>query len=314
MSLTLINTNNNKRQNSMVKTDSKTSQWHAFLDLTLASTLRGVVLKSCAHQGPLYVQKPFYPEGKDLAHLYILHPPGGLVSGDTLNFSCHQEANAHLLLTTPGAGRVYRARQDKSLQSQNNLFHVGESASLEWLPQETILYPDANTKLMTQVDLAKNAHFIGWEVTCFGLPASDQTFTSGQVSQTFEIRQQGQIKFREKNLINKNSFHLLSQQAGFNQQSVNALMVAGPCINEPNKPQETNTLDRVINALQQDCEHLNQAQTHAMASVSLTGEFLLIRYLGDSSEQAKQLFLSCWQKIRPFLLNRDACIPRIWAT
>jgi urease accessory protein len=59
---------------------------------------------------------------------------------------------------------------------------------------------------------------------------------------------------------------------------------------------------------------LNQAKTQAMASVSLTGEFLLIRYLGDSSEQAKQLFLHCWQKIRPLLLNRDACIPRIWAT
>lgn len=314
MSLTLVNTDDTQYQDSAIEMNRSSSQWHAFLDLKLALTQRGVALKTSAHQGPLYVQKPFYPEGRDLAHLYILHPPGGLVSGDTLNLSCHQDPDAHLLLTTPGAGRVYRARQDKSLQSQNNLFHVSENASLEWLPQETILYPEANTKLMTRVDLAANARFIGWEITCFGLPASDQAFTSGQVSQTFEIRQQGQIKFREKNLINKNSFHLLSQQAGFNKQSVNALMVAGPFINEPNKSQETDTLDKVISALQLDCEHLNQAQSHAMASVSLTGEFLLIRYLGDSSEQAKQLFLSCWQKIRPLLLNRDACIPRIWAT
>lgn len=314
MSLTLVNTDDTQYQDNAVEVSGKSSQWHAFLDLKLALTQRGVALKSCAHQGPLYVQKPFYPEGKDLAHLYILHPPGGLVSGDTLNFSCHQGPDAHLLLTTPGAGRVYRARQDKSLQSQNNLFHVSENASLEWLPQETILYPEANTKLMTRVDLAANARFIGWEVTCFGLPASDQAFTSGQVCQTFEIRQQGQIKFREKNLINKSSLHLLSQKAGFNQQSVNALMVAGPCLDNAIKQQNTDALDKVITLLQQDCEQLNQIESHAMASVSLTGDFLLIRYLGDSSEQAKQLFLSCWQKIRPLLLNRDACIPRIWAT
>lgn len=319
MSLTLVSKNPQTPISARYESGSQKqpSQWHAYLHLELVMSQRGVVLKNSAHKGPLYIQKPFYPEGRDLAHLYVLHPPGGLVSGDHLSFATKQGTKAQCLITTPGAGRVYKARSDKQLQIQSNSFTLAEGASLEWLPQETILYPDANTKLETQVDLAKNALFIGWEISCFGLPASQAYFDKGSVSQTFEIRQEGEIKVREKLLINDKKRSLLTQVAGFNQQTVNALMVAGPfsidaCfISDP-------PLETLIIQLQNECDHLNQINkselNSAMASMSLCGEFLLIRYLGMSSEQAKQLFVICWQKIRPLLLQRDACIPRIWAT
>lgn len=313
MSLTLVNSSHHTHKKEPSTAVIQGSQWRAFLHLGLALTKRGVVLKMCEHKGPLYVQKPFYPEGKDLAHLYILHPPGGLVSGDHLTLRSTQDKGAHSLITTPGAGRVYKARSDKSLQSQANHFIVGENASLEWLPQETIIYPDARTKLDTIVDLNKNAHFIGWEISCFGLPASQQTFDKGEVKQTLEIRQQGKIKLRERIIINQEKLTLFKQLAGFNQQNVNAFMVAGPFLNQ-NDFDDDSPLGSLIRLIQADCEDINMQEGQAMASVSLTGDFLLIRYLGRSSEQAKNLFIACWQKIRPQLIQRDACLPRIWAT
>ena len=62
------------------------------------------------HHGPLRVQRPFYPEGKTgCCHVYLLHPPGGLVSGDELRIEASVAEGGHALLTTPAAAKLYKA-------------------------------------------------------------------------------------------------------------------------------------------------------------------------------------------------------------
>ncbi|VAW75894.1 Urease accessory protein UreD, partial [hydrothermal vent metagenome] len=52
--------------------------WQACLALVFAQHGSNTVLEHSRHYGPLRIQRPFYPEG-NLAHVYILHPPGGVV-------------------------------------------------------------------------------------------------------------------------------------------------------------------------------------------------------------------------------------------
>ena len=60
--------------------------WKAQLELEFAKQGDKTLLVKRRQFGPLTVQRPFYPEG-DVCHVYLLHPPGGIVGGDHLHFS-----------------------------------------------------------------------------------------------------------------------------------------------------------------------------------------------------------------------------------
>ena len=47
---------------------------------------------------------------------------------------------------------------------------------------------------------------------------------------------------------------------------------------------------------------------------TLIDELLVGRYLGHSTENARNLFVNTWKAIRPSILGRHAVPPRIWAT
>ncbi|WP_191601173.1 urease accessory protein UreD [Marinomonas algicola] len=301
-----------EQTNNQNPTTHAPAHWHAFLTMGFAQTRRGVALKTCEHKGPLYVQKPFYPEGQDRAHIYLLHPPGGLVSGDRLTITSNQQDDTNVLITTPGAGRVYKARADKSLQHQVVQLNIGEHSQLEWLPQETLLYPEAQTKLDTHINLAEGAKFIGWEVTCFGLTASEQPFEQGQVSQCIQIKRHQRLVLKERLFINDTNRHLLTSASGLRQHTVNGFMVAGPFADEN---EEKKGVDKEPTAL---IELLRQASNkydqQGVTGISFVSGFIVIRLLGPDSEQAKRAFTQYWTLIRPALLGIPVCQPRIWAT
>jgi hypothetical protein len=89
--------------------------WQASLELGLSPWHGRTALTYRRQRGPLSVQRPFYPEG-DVCHLYLLHPPGGVVGGDGLEIQVNLEADARALVTTPGATKFYRSAGDRAHQ------------------------------------------------------------------------------------------------------------------------------------------------------------------------------------------------------
>ncbi|RYY22357.1 MAG: urease accessory protein UreD, partial [Sphingomonadales bacterium] len=83
--------------------------WHASLRLRFVRDERGTRLAERRHQGPLRVQKALYPEGADVCHAVIVHPPGGVAGGDVLDIGVEASPQARTLLTSPGAAKWYRA-------------------------------------------------------------------------------------------------------------------------------------------------------------------------------------------------------------
>tara|TARA_R110001592_G_scaffold233093_1_gene490598 strand:- start:2627 stop:3544 length:918 start_codon:yes stop_codon:yes gene_type:complete len=292
------------------QTQPRLSTWQAYLSLSFAQRKRGVRLLESVHEGPLYVQKAFYPEGEGCAHCYLLHPPGGLVTGDHLSINITSQDSSHALITTPGAGRVYKAREQGGIQTQSIQLNVEQDACLEWLPLETILFPNSQARLNTRIDLAENAKVIVWDMTCFGLPANNLEFTEGSIKQSLQIWSKGRIKLNERLVIDlpsdadKDALTILKGNAGLRSKPVHGLLLAGPF--------QASEATALIDALRLLSPQLRLEE--ALFAITLNGEFLMVRYLGHCTEQARLYFTEAWGLIRPALLKKDAVVPRIWAT
>ena len=111
--------------------------WHGHLHLDYRREGGRTVLRD-RHEGPLRVLQSLYPEDPSICHNVLVHPPGGLVAGDTLGVEVAVASGAHALLTTPGATRCYRSTGATARQAIT--LRVAAEARLEWLPLETIAY------------------------------------------------------------------------------------------------------------------------------------------------------------------------------
>ncbi len=270
--------------------------WRASLQLGFERRGARSVCHQRRHFGPLRVQRPFYPEGEEVCHVYVLHPPGGVVGGDVLEITVELNRAAAALLTTPAAGKFYRSAGPLARQRQT--LHVAGGAVLEWLPQETIVFDGAGAAMTTRVNLEDDAGFIGWEIVCLGRPAAGSKFASGVVSQTWEIRRNGQPLLIERAVYDGEG-GALNASWGLAGQPVNGSLV---CVG--------------------DCAAVIEAIRTATAALDIEGLFsvtqlagvLICRYLGPHSDEAKSCFIAAWEILRPLVLQRAACPPRIWAT
>ncbi|MBK7768663.1 MAG: urease accessory protein UreD [Sulfuritalea sp.] len=276
--------------------------WQARLDLRFERRPGrddATVLASCRHFGPLRVQKALHPEGPGICHAIVLHPPSGIVGGDQLDIAIDVGDGARALLTTPGAGKWYRSAG--ALAAQRLHLRVGARGTAEWLPQETIVYSGAQANIASQVDLAADARFLGWEVLCLGRRACGEDFSRGALRLANRITREGRPLWLERGRIDGGS-PLLDSPIGLAGFSVCGTLLA------------TGDIDPSLLA---DCRGVAAAEAGARLGVTaLPGPspIFVARYLGHSSEAARHWFVGLWQHLRPALLGIPARTPRIWNT
>jgi len=276
--------------------------WKAELDLSFApaslatvkpNNVRTVMQRS-HHHGPLRVQRPFYPED-NVAHIYILHPPGGVVGGDQLTIKLDILENAQVLSTTPGSGKFYCSVGDWARLEQTLMVKAG--ASLEWLPQENILFAGACLHATTKIKVEDDGVFIGWDITCLGRPTSHERFEQGGFFAQLEFYHNQQLILVEnQRVFDKQT---LDATAGLRGQPLQATLLAFPCTEADLECVRT---------------QLSSKQISTLIGASLMDGLLVIRALADNSELLKQQLIQLWQTLRPLLLDRASVIPRIWAT
>ena len=241
----------------------------------------------------LYVQRPFYPEADGTCHLYLLHPPGGVVGGDELEIELDVGPDARVLATTPAATKLYRSPRLGSVVS--NRLQVKRGGVLEWLPGETLAFGGTKARLSTTVELEPGARFLGWEITCLGRPAAGDDFTSGRLDQRFELSVAGRPVVLDRTLTDA-SGSLRSGAWGWAGRSVHGLFLA------------TFASKELTAALR---DQVRTERPGDLFGVTTLGEVTVCRYLGTQAADARECLSRAWELTRRHLLDKPASAPRI---
>lgn len=251
------------------------------------------------HFGPLLVQKPLYPEGRKVCHVVIIHPPGGVVGGDQLEISAQVGASANAQITTPGATKWYKANGHTSHQKIR--IAVNKGGALEWMPQETIFFNHANVDIDHQVMLEDDAVYVGCEILCFGRTASGETFDQGQIKQRTSIRRNDKLIWLEQICLLGESSAMNGSLTLSGNTVCASLILTGKMLPQP-----------LIDLAREEAEKI--ANGAGQVGISQLKSIIVVRYLGHSSEVARQIILHVWGLFRPEILGSAAIVPRMWST
>jgi urease accessory protein len=269
--------------------------WCAELELAFGYRRGRSVMLRNRHVGPLRVQKPLYPEGGAVCHAIVLHPPAGIVGGDRLSIDVSVGAGAHVLLTTPGAGKWYRSGGRVAALTQT--LRVAGGGVCEWLPQESIVFDGAQGELATEVALEPGAGYIGFEMLCFGRTASGERFGSGALALGTRVSVAGRPVWRERGRVEGGSA-LLGSVVGLRGEPVVAtLLVVGPGVDE---------------ALRDACREIVAAAGEG--AVTLLPGVLVARWLGPACEPGRVWLARLLEVIRPAVAGVPMRTPRVWMT
>ncbi|MFT3961984.1 urease accessory protein UreD [Propionivibrio sp.] len=272
--------------------------WDAAIALGFTRVGGGTLLAERRHSGPLRVQKALYPEGPAVCQTILLHPPSGIAGGDRLRVAVAAGPGTHAQITTPGAGKWYRSGGEEASQALD--FTVGDDAILEWLPQETIVFDGARSRMETHVRLGNGSRYLGWEILCLGRSACGERFAHGQIRLHTRIERHGRPLWLERGCLDGDD-PLLASPAGWAGASVGGTLLA------------TFPPHMEIAPVLAACRAIAPADG-AEHGVTALPELLIARYLGHSSEAARDWFAEMWSLLRPPLLGRPAVRPRIWNT
>ena len=273
--------------------------WHARLALHYERQGSRTVARH-HHEGPLRILRSLYPEGDAVCHNVLVHPPSGLVGGDTLDIDITLDAGTHGLVTTPGATRFYRT--EGAVAVQRTQVRVATGARLEWLPMENLCYSGCQAENRLTLALESGAQIMGWDVTALGLPNAGLPFAEGSFCQHIELPG----VWLERARLNAHDDLLLNHPLGLAGQRCMATLffVAGSKLD---KARRQAALDVARDLLQ------GHALEATAGATSPDAQVVVLRVLTPVVEPAMDLLKLVWRAWRKALWQLDAPNPRIWS-
>jgi urease accessory protein len=166
----------------------------------------------------------FFPNTSGSAtQAIIANSSGGVVGGDELKVSVEAGDCARILVTTQSAEKVYRSPAHETLV--NVTLRACSNASLEWLPQETILFDGVRLRRQLLLETDNTSSLLAGEILVFGRTARGESLTHGLVHDEWRVRRDGRLVWADSLHLTGDIGKRLADPAGFNNSKGMATLV-----------------------------------------------------------------------------------------
>jgi urease accessory protein len=219
----------------------------------------------------------------------MLNTGGGVAGGDRLDVAIDVGVGAQATVAAQAAERFYRALAADAPSRVRTRLTVAAGASLEWLPQETILFDRSSLDRRLEVDLAADACFLGVETVVFGRTAMGERVRQGWLRDLIRVRRGGDLLLHDAIRLDGDIDAIMQRRAVAGGACVVATMVYAA-------PDAGAKLDAVRTAL-----------GPAEAGASVWNGMLIARILGPDSASVRRTAIAALD-----VLREARPLPRVW--
>jgi len=135
--------------------------------------------------GVLRLMQPLYLDDSGQV-TYIVVNPGGAYFGETYKLSVEAQPEAHLLLASQGATRIYKTPNEPAIQEIDVTLRSG--SRMEYIPDQTIAYRDADFRQHMVITAAPDAQGFFAEDVTPGWDPGDTNFTYAGMHLRIDVR------------------------------------------------------------------------------------------------------------------------------
>jgi urease accessory protein len=155
----------------------------------------------------------------------LLNTSGGITGGDRLEFEVDLGEGTEAVVTTQAAERIYRSPAGPGFVF--NRLTVANGATLDWLPQETILFDRSGLDRRLEVDLAGDATALLAETIVFGRGAMGETVRTLSLADRWRVRRDGRLIFADGIVLDGDAATILTGGAtGGGATAIGSLLYA----------------------------------------------------------------------------------------
>lgn len=232
-----------------------------------------------------------------LTEAVLINTSGGMTGGDGFCTTVNWGADTTAIATTQAAERYYKSLGGVATIAAD--LSVGTGACGLWLPQETIMFDGAAYDRRTEIDLARNARFLGVESTVFGRHAMGESVENGTVRETWKIRRDGRLVFVDTFGLDGNIRRKLDRPAiAGGARAISTIIYAG---------RERGRVRDVVNDL--------IGQNNARGGVTNFDGLSVIRLCAATGHALREIMIGILSELLAFITGNktsDSLLPRVW--